>query len=237
MAGALSLGTRSAARELLDGPALDPAELALNLREMAMLNRLPGGVGASVRAVLRELGTDGDVVLDAGAGSGDFARRLMREAKRRAGRIGVAMRVIAVELRPEVLAVAQRNLVGIGNVTLLQADVTELPMADGVVDVAHASLLLHHLDPEEAVVALRELRRVARRSVVVNDLRRGLVPFVMTAAPIMAFSRGAYTRHDGILSARRAYTLDETDALAAEAGLRVISRTPAFWPRVTTVYR
>jgi SAM-dependent methyltransferase len=237
MAGALSLGTRSAARELLDGPALDPDELALNLREMAMLNRLPGGVGVSVRTVLSELGADGGVVLDAGTGSGDFARRLVRAAGRRGTEPAMDVSVVAVELRPEVLEVARRNLAGTSNVTLLEADVLTLPMADGVVDVAHVSLLLHHLEPDEVVRALRELRRVARHSVVVNDLRRGLVPFVMTAAPVLAFSRGAYTRHDGILSARRAYTLEETDALAAEAGLRLAWRSPAFWPRVTTVYR
>lgn len=236
MVRALSLGTRSAARELLDGPALDPDELTLNLHEMAVLNRLPGGVGASVAAVLRELGTGGGLVLDAGAGSGDFARRLLRVAAR-AGDSPRELRVVAVDRRPDVLAVARRNLAGTSNVTLLQADVRALPMADAAVDVAHASLLLHHLEPAEVVGALRELRRVARRAVVINDLRRGMVPFVMTSAAVLTFSRGSYTRHDGILSARRAYTLDETDALATEAGLRVASRSPGFWPRVTTVYR
>jgi hypothetical protein len=98
-------------------------------------------------------------------------------------------------------------------------------------------MLLHHLEPTEVVRALREMRRVARRSVVVNDLRRGPVAFVLTAAAVLALSRGAYTRHDGVLSARRAYTLDELDDLAAEAGLRPTWRTWSRWPRVTTVYR
>jgi hypothetical protein len=81
------------------------------------------------------------------------------------------------------------------------------------------------------------MRRVARDAVVINDLRRGLAAFVMTAAPVLAFSRGRYTRHDGLASARRAYTLYEQDSLAARAGLAVVSRTPTWWPRVTTVYR
>ncbi len=55
---------------------------------------------------------------------------------------------------------------------------------------------------------------------VVNDLRRGRIAFLMAAAPVLAFTRGRYTRHDGVLSARRAYTLAELDALATEAGLR-----------------
>jgi ubiquinone/menaquinone biosynthesis C-methylase UbiE len=145
--------------------------------------------------------------------------------------------VIAADLRPEVLEIATRNLAGISNVSLLQADARAMPLGDGEVDVAHASLLLHHFDPDDAIAALREMRRVARLGVVVNDLRRGLVPFALTAAAVMALSRGTYTRHDGVLSARRAYTVAELDTLAAKAGMSIRWRTARFWPRVTTTYQ
>jgi len=223
------LRMRSTAHELLDAEQLDQVDLRINLREMAMLNRLPGGVGDSVRAVERLLGDQTEAtVLDVGTGSGDFVRRLRRRRY---------AEVIAADLRPEVLEIAARNLAGISNVSLLEADARAMPLGDGEVDVAHASLLLHHFDPDEAIAALREMRRVARLGVVVNDLRRGLVPFVMTAAAVMALSRGTYTRHDGVLSARRAYTVAELDTLAAKAGMSIISRTARFWPRVTTTYR
>jgi len=223
------LQTRSTARELLDGEQLDQRELRTNLREMATLNRLPGGIADSVRAVTRLLdGTSNATVLDVGTGSGDFVRRLLRER---------AVRVIAVDLRPEVLAIASRNLAHTKDVTIIQADARALPIGDASLDVAHASLLLHHLEPEEVVGALREMRRVARLGVVINDLRRGPLPFALTAATVLALSRGRYTRHDGVLSARRAYTLGELDSLAATAGLRVAWRNWSRWPRVTTIYQ
>jgi ubiquinone/menaquinone biosynthesis C-methylase UbiE len=196
---------------------------------MAMLNRLPGGVGDSVLAVGSLLdGRPDATVLDIGAGSGDFARRLLRER---------SAQVLVWDSRDEVLAIARRNLADTNHVKFLKADVRALPLSDDAVDVVHASLLLHHLDPADVVLALREMRRVAREGVVVNDLRRGRMAFLMTAAPVLAFSRGRYTRNDGILSARRAYTLGELDDMAAAAGLTVVRRTPAWWPRVTTVYR
>lgn len=223
------LRTRSASLELLDAEHLDTRELAVNLREMAMLNRLPGGTGASVRAVERLLGDQNEAtVVDVGTGSGDFVRRLRRRRH---------VEVIAVDLRSEVLEVAARNLAGISSVTLVQADVAALPLADREVDIAHASMLLHHLDPDQAVAAFVEMRRVSRLGVVINDLRRGPVPFVLIAAAVLGLSRGTYTRHDGVLSARRAYTPAELDTLAARAGLRRVSSTARFWPRVTTVYR
>jgi SAM-dependent methyltransferase len=223
---------RSTERELLDGSDLDPLELERNLREMAMLNRLPGGVGASVSATLQLLdaghGHGERRVLDVGSGSGDFARALRRRS---------AARIVLADSSPAVRVIAARTVARTDDVEIFDADARHLPLDDGSVDVAHASLLLHHLDPPDAVAALREMRRVARAGVVVNDLRRGRLAFLMIAAPVLALTRSRYTRHDGILSARRAYTLPELDALAADAGLRPVARTPAWWPRVTTTYR
>jgi SAM-dependent methyltransferase len=223
------LNVRSSAHEFLDADQLDALELRKNLREMAMLNRLPGGVGDSVRAVERLLGEQNEAtVLDLGTGSGDFVRRLRRRRH---------VEVIASDVRPEVLEIAARNLAGTNNVSILQADARAIPLSDGEVDIAHASLLMHHFDPEDAVAALAEMRRVSRLGVVINDLRRGPLPFAITAATVLALSRGAYTRHDGVLSARRAYTLAELDTLAARAGLKRANRSGRLWPRVTTVYR
>ncbi|HET7521454.1 MAG TPA: methyltransferase domain-containing protein [Candidatus Limnocylindria bacterium] len=225
----MPLSTRSSELELLDGAQLDPSELRRNLREMAMLNRLPGGVEASVKAVLGALDGRADAsVLDIGAGSGDFAQRLARRRD---------VVLLVGDSRPEVLAIARRNLANTNRVEFIDADVRALPLPDGAVDVVHASLLLHHLTPTEGVEAFREMRRVAREAVVVNDLRRSRAAFLMTAAPVLAFGRSPYTRHDGVASARRAYTLPELDAIAAQGGLRVVSRTAPWWPRVTTVYR
>lgn len=225
----MSLSTRSSELEHLDGAELDPVELRTNMREMAMLNRLPGGISTSVRVVLGALDGRADAsVLDIGAGSGDFARLLARRRR---------VRILVGDSRVEVLEISRRNLARTDAVDFLEADVRALPLPAGSVDVVHASLLLHHLTPADAVQAFREMRRVAREALVVNDLRRGRLAFLMAVAPVCAFTRGRYTRHDGPASARRAYTLYEQDALAADAGLAVVSRTATWWPRVTTVYR
>jgi ubiquinone/menaquinone biosynthesis C-methylase UbiE len=221
--------SRSVDRELLDGSDLEPDELRRNLAEMAMLNRLPGGVGASVGAVTALLRTGGGGrVLDVGTGSGDFARRLRRRT---------LAEVVLVDHSAEILEIARRNVAGMDDVTLVHADARSLPLADGSVAVAHASLLFHHFDPAEAMAVFRELRRVARTGVVVNDLRRSRLALAMTAVPILLLARAHTTRHDGILSAKRAHTLAELDAYAADAGLRPVSRTTTWWPRVTTTYR
>jgi SAM-dependent methyltransferase len=223
---------RAELREHLDAPELDPWQLRMNLRDLAQLNRLPGGTASSVAAVeLLAAGAHVLSVLDVGTGAGDMPLAFARRGRQR---YGGRWSVIALDNRPDVLARCRRRTAGDADVQTLLGDGRRLPLADGEVDVAHASLVLHHLEPADARLLLSELRRVARRGVVINDLRRGRLPLVMTAATVLALGRCAYTRHDGITSVRRAYTVDELDELLAGAGLRVLSRSSTLLPRVVT---
>ena len=220
----LPLGTRTDVVELLDSGRLAMPEIEANLTDLARLNRLPGGTGASIAGIERLMGSGNAArILDVGTGRGDmplaFAAR--------------GWDVAAADTNADVLAIARRELRG-SAVEVVEADVRALPFDDGAFDVAHASLLLHHLDPDGVVTALRELRRVARRGVVINDLRRGLVPLLATAVSVTVFGRSRVTRSDGLASARRAYTLGELDHLLAEAGLGMRWRSAAWMPRVVS---
>ncbi len=225
------LARRAVLSERLDQPGLDAALLRANLAELALLNRLPGGVGASlsaIRALVPPAARDRLVVLDAGTGGADIPRAFLRAARRS----GADWQVVGVERRSEVLVAARAASGADPRLTLVEGDAGRLALDDDSVDVAHASLLLHHLDPDDAVTLLTELRRVARLGVVVNDLRRGLLPFLLTACAVLAIGRSAYTRHDGIVSARRAYDLAELRELLDAAGLRPIWSSPRLLPRV-----
>src|SRR5262245_57735387 len=138
--------------ELLDGPLDDPDELRGNLRDLRRINRLLGGTSLSRRAVARLVGDaagDGICVLDVGTGAADIAVAL-RE-------VGVGRRsieVVAVDSRPEVLAAARAldpSLERRRGLELQVADGRGLPFPDAAFDIAHASLVVHHLEPDEAV--------------------------------------------------------------------------------------
>lgn len=221
----LPLSRRSAELELLDMGVLPPAELATNLDDLARINRLPGGAAASTDAVALLLDGAGGRVLDVGTGRADIPLRLAARG----------WSVVALDSDSEVLAVARRAAVAEAAVEVVAGDGRSLPFPDAAFDVAHCSLLIHHLDRGEAVTLLREMRRVARRGVVVNDLRRGWVPLLATAIAVAVLGRCRATRHDGLLSVRRAYTVDELDDLLGAAGLQVRHRSPAWMPRVVTV--
>ena len=224
----------SGVEELLDGSLDDPRALAGNLRDLAWVNRWLGGLRLSVAGIQR-LAPDGAPlsILDVGTGGADIPLALI-DRGRASGR---HITVTAIDERPEVLAAAAGStprLTATGELTLHVGDGRALPYPDDAFDIAHCSLLIHHLDPDEAVAALRELRRVARLGVVINDLRRGRLPLLATAASTAFLARSRVTRVDGLASARRAYTLAELDGLLARSGLRPRCRSSAWMPRVAT---
>jgi SAM-dependent methyltransferase len=202
--------------ELLDGPLDDQRALAANLRDLRRINGLTGGARLSLRAV-RALG-EATSVLDVGTGGADIPALLLADARRR----GVALEVTATDSRPEVLEAARLvrpSLAAMPGLTLAVADGRGLPYADAGFDVGHASMVLHHLDAGDAVAFLRELRRVSRLGIVVNDLARGRLFWIGAWLLIHTLATGRYTRHDGPLSVRRAWTRDEMVELLGGAGL------------------
>lgn len=226
----LPLAERSAEREMIDEPDLERGSLDANLRDLGRLNRLPGGASASIAGIEAVLGGVRDAsILDVGTGAGDLPAAFARHARRR----GHRWRVIALDNRDDVLG----HAAAVGrdaDVVLVHGEAARLPIADASVDVAHASLLLHHFDPAAAVACLAEMRRVARFGVVVNDLRRGIGAFLVGAPAVLALGRSSMTRHDGLVSLRRAYTVAELDAMLDEAGLEVRSRSSTLMPRVVS---
>jgi len=205
--------------ELLDGPLDDPGHLAANLRDLRRLNRLTGGGSLSVRAVraLRAAEPGASTLLDVGCGACDIPVLLLADARQR----GEALEVTATDSRPEVLAAAQAVRLGLDRVAGLKiavADGLGLPYPDGSFDIAHTSLVVHHLAPGDAVVLLREMLRVARSGIVVNDLDRSWPTWLGAWLLAHTVARSRYTRHDGPLSVRRAYTRDEMTDLIREAG-------------------
>ena len=216
------------AQELLDGPLDDVATLEGNLRDLARVNRLLGGTSLTDRALEALAGEAADAgrtiaLLDVGTGGADIPVALAQRWRRR----GRRLEVVGVEDRAEVVHAAGRITPDLArhHVRLVLADGRSLPWPDGTFDVAHCSLVLHHLDARGAVAMLREMARVSTRGIVVNDLARGWLPWIGARLLARVATRNRYTRHDAPLSVRRAWTLKEARAMLAVAGLRPVAES------------
>ena len=208
--------------ELLDGPLDDPAALAANLRDLRRINRWLGGTTISAAAIDALAAHRQDLtLLDIGTGGADIPIALLERARAR----GRRMSIVAIDSRPEILVAALRER-SVAAVTeglqLHVGDGRSLPYPDRSFDVTHASLVLHHCTPDEAAALLREMARVSRLGIVINDLDRGWLGWIGAWLLGHLLTGNRYTRHDAPLSVRRAYRAAEVAVMLRAAGLTPI---------------
>jgi|GEM_PF-116124 len=209
---------RSGEQEWMDLPGQDPRLLRSMFADLERVNRWLGGTwltGRALGAISRDVASSRPItILDVASGSGDIPRVMARWAQQHQRNV----RIIATDINPDVLRLT-RSGDDDGAIHLLTADARQLPFADDAVDVVACSFFLHHLDPSEVVIALREMRRVSRGTVLINDMVRGWPSFAGAWLFSRIFTRNPISRHDAPLSARRSYSRAELIEFAAQAGL------------------
>jgi SAM-dependent methyltransferase len=200
--------------ELLDDPAANPAAVAESLHNIARANRWFGGAAAVRFGLSRTLarvprGSHLSLV-DMGTGLGD----LPAVARRWAARRGIHLWSVGIEVNRIAASLARRS----GLPTVVACAGTP-PLRDKSVDVVLVSQVAHHLTPDSVVHLLRTCDRLARRAVIIADLRRDPIapPAFWCGARLLGFD--GITVADGVTSIRRGFRAEELRALLARAGV------------------
>jgi ubiquinone/menaquinone biosynthesis C-methylase UbiE len=221
--------------ELLDGAIPDQAELALNFRDIRRVNHLLGGTSAVLRhlpSIVASLPDDQPVsILDLATGSADIPVAIARWATRH----DRAVEIVASDSSEEILALAREYSAGYPEIELARYDARHVPLPDASFDIVLCSLALHHFAPDDATLVLREMHRLARTALILNDLARSRIGFAAAWVAARLTTRNRLTRNDAPLSVRRAYTPAELESMLRRAGIdsAVVSTHP--WFRMTAV--
>jgi len=205
--------------ELVDAGDYTGDEIRDNLADLRFFNKWLGGARLMRRQVAPLMGGvpagSSITLLDIATGSGDIPAVIASWARGR----GVTMHPLGLDVSADVLGEARRrHIAGDSIPHFVRAASVRLPHADASIDFAISSNFLHHLDDDAALATLREMKRVARRGVVVIDLMRtrAALSLVWLATRITTTNR--LTRHDGPLSVARAFTVAELGRLVDKAG-------------------
>ncbi len=208
---------REHAEELLDAPSHDMAELDQSLGHVASVNRWLGGVRAITRYIMPLLQKQTSVrLLDVATGSADIPLRIAQWARRRQ----LALEIVATDIHPQMLELARRRCRSYPEITIEHADALELPYPQDAFEASTLSLALHHFEDAAQMRVLREMARVSKQLVVVNDLERTRLNYLGARMLALTYWRGnRLTRHDGPLSVLRSFTRNELRSIGRAAGL------------------
>lgn len=220
--------------EMLDRAGNSDEEVRGSLRDLEWFNRYFGGVRTVLSHLSRMAGgrSQGSLtILDIATGGADLPRAICRWARKR----NLAVTVEALDWNDQVLAAATEWSVGYPEIRLRRSEVPPLPYPNQSFDYVISSLFFHHLSEAQGVTLLREMGRIARRGLVVNDLLRSRRARFLTAIVTRLLSANRLTRHDGPISVLRGFRPDEMLRMATEAGLADVRLSLHPWFRIALV--
>ncbi len=196
-------------REYMDAPNVSRQDLLRELDYIRWVNRALGGTQVVVHH-LKDWASAGLLpagpmtILDVATGSADIPEAILNWAKT----VGRRIQIMGVDLHPITLAIAREWTHGTENLSLVRADALRLPLADNSVDIATCSMFLHHLNDDDALAVVREMLRVSRCGLIVNDLMR--TRWARAAIYLLTLFSDPQSRHDARLSVAKGWTVRET---------------------------
>lgn len=215
--------------EFLDLPAdaYGADELAGSLADIRTVNRYLGDRRALLKHLTPKLrNAKAFTLLDVATGSGDLMVAIAQWARK----TEIAGSLTGIDINETTVEIARGHIVGYPEIKVEIADGLYLPYPDRSFDYVICSKTFHHLDQEAGVRLLREMVRVARRGILVMDLRRSWIAWFLIRLLTRIFTRNRLTRNDGPLSVLKSFTPDELAALAAKGGAsRFTVKKEPFW--------
>jgi len=200
----------------MDGPQPVSTELERHLENLRQLNRLFGSYSLISHFLHRWIKSGTRLrIVDLATGSGDIPRLIVDHTRK----VGGKVQIDALDRQPGTLEIAKRLSAGYPEISFIEANILEWRPQERY-DIALCSLVLHHFSEQDAILVLRRCQDISRNFVLVADLRRGLLASVGVYLLTALIFRNPMLRHDGRLSAARAFSFVEFAKLARQAGWR-----------------
>jgi len=199
--------------EMMDRPQPVSTELERDLQRIRQLNCWFGSYRLVLRFIRRWIKPGGRLrIVDFATGSGDIPRLIIDYSRS----IGALVEINAIDRQSATLKIARKLSGDYPEISYIDADILEWNPA-AAHDIALCTLALHHFSEGDAVKVLRRCNEVAKKFVLVSDLRRGF--FLKAGVDVLtAFVfREPMTRYDARLSAARAFSFSEFNDLARRA--------------------
>lgn len=213
---------RSKEHELMDDARLCGKELMQNLREIEFTNHWLGSESCLRNAFKRIINKCASQfksheieVVDLGCGNGDLLRSIENWLHSQKMRV----QLLGVDINPFMIHQARLQSLQNSEIDYQVLDVLSSETKQLEADIFLLNSFTHHLNDEEFIKLLKQLKAHAHIAIIINDLQRHWVSYyaIRILTKLARFSKLAI--HDGPLSVLKAFHREELEALLNKAGI------------------
>jgi 2-polyprenyl-3-methyl-5-hydroxy-6-metoxy-1,4-benzoquinol methylase len=200
---------RSNAPEIMDDFALEGEMLKDALDKIAKINQLLGGNKLSLLG-LRDLiisipKSQQITIVDVGCGNGNMLRALAN--------FGITnnfnFQLIGIDANAFTVNYATKLSVDYPNIRFSCEDVFSQDFENLKYDVVLCTLTLHHFKDSEIIQLMSVFNANSRIGIVINDLHRSAVAYILFQGLCFIFRLNAMSREDGLVSILRGFKKEE----------------------------
>ncbi|MGC1515049.1 MAG: methyltransferase domain-containing protein [Maribacter sp.] len=190
-------------------------ELDIVLKDINRVNTILGGYAITLNAVfqlLEDNPQESYTILDMGCAEGTILRKVALAARKR----NIKLMLVGVDLNEDAIELARTYSTDFPEIRYLNQDVLTADFSTTEIDVVMTTLTMHHFSTPQILEFALRFNALAKLGVVINDLQRSRVAYVLFQLFSLFFINSEIAKTDGLISIRRALTKKEIKGLAAQ---------------------
>ncbi|MDR5590282.1 methyltransferase domain-containing protein [Christiangramia sediminicola] len=193
--------------EIMDDFELQGRELDRTLKDLENINSWLGGNQITINGIKKLLpDTKATIrIVDIGCGNGAILRKISDWAKSNS----YNFELIGVDANPYAIEIARNLSIEYKNVEFQELNIFSEVFKDMKFDVILCTLTLHHFKDRQIVELLNQLIDQAEYGVVINDLHRTRMAYILFQAFCAVFVSNEIARKDGLISILRGFKKDD----------------------------
>ena len=210
--------------ELMDDPHLDEQRLQAALKDVTLVNKVLGGQQITLDGLkyfFKKFPQEHYSIVDLGCGDGFMLRKIAAYCRTKNIRISL----LGLDLNAKSISLAKEKSQDFPEIQFKTQDILALNQDSFKCDIVVSVLTMHHFTNEEILVFLNRFLALSNLGVVINDLQRSRLAYVLFKAFSSLFMKTYIARHDGLISIRRAFRKNELVTFTKKLPVRTYQLT------------
>lgn len=217
---AINTQYRTQETEIMDDFSLQGEELRSALDQIAKINQFLGGNKLTLEGIKKLLkNTDVSrtiVIADIGCGNGDMLRMLARFGQKN----NINFQLIGIDANAFTINHARILSHDFKNIEYRCMDIFSEEFTTIHYDIVLCTLTLHHFSDKEIIDIITIFNKNATMGIVINDLHRSKLAYVLFELICFVFNLNNMGRKDGLVSILRGFKKRELEAFSKKINLK-----------------